>query len=175
MTAVALSEEVCARMYDPGTGRFLSKDPIGFAGGDTNLYRYVRNTPLQYTDPTGLYPQCPATADGPTAELFQRIFTSSSNSSSSPGIHEEGGWLFGNAQYSSFPMGSQAQIRITPPPVDAYASVHTHPNPPPYLPQPSPQDVRTIRNIGLPGYVVSDQGVYRIDPNGSWIWEGPLK
>lgn len=42
-----------ARYYDQTTGRFLSQDPIGFAGEDTNLYRYVFNNPLSYTDPTG--------------------------------------------------------------------------------------------------------------------------
>jgi len=30
-----------SRYYDPQTGRFISKDPIGFAGGDANLYNYV--------------------------------------------------------------------------------------------------------------------------------------
>jgi len=32
----------------------LSEDPIWFAGGDTNLYRYVQNNPVRYTDPYGL-------------------------------------------------------------------------------------------------------------------------
>jgi RHS repeat-associated protein len=32
-----------ARYYDPMEGRFISKDPISFAGGDVNLYGYVRN------------------------------------------------------------------------------------------------------------------------------------
>lgn len=44
-----------ARMYDPESGRFLSKDPIGFIAGDENLYRYVKNNPLISTDPMGLY------------------------------------------------------------------------------------------------------------------------
>jgi RHS repeat-associated protein len=41
------------RWYDPKTGRWLSQDPIGFEGGDTNLYRYVENGPTNATDPTG--------------------------------------------------------------------------------------------------------------------------
>ncbi len=44
-----------ARNYDPGTGRFLSEDPIGFKGGDINLFRYLQNQPVNYTDPTGNY------------------------------------------------------------------------------------------------------------------------
>ncbi len=43
-----------ARWYDPSTGRWLSQDPIGFAGGDANLYRYVGNSPTNATDPSGL-------------------------------------------------------------------------------------------------------------------------
>ncbi|HBJ39162.1 MAG TPA: hypothetical protein DDZ51_31330, partial [Planctomycetaceae bacterium] len=30
-----------ARWYDPTIGRWISQDPIGFAAGDANLYRYV--------------------------------------------------------------------------------------------------------------------------------------
>ncbi len=44
-----------ARDYDPEIGRWTSKDPIRFAGGDTNLYAYVGNQPTTTIDPTGLY------------------------------------------------------------------------------------------------------------------------
>jgi len=42
-----------ARWYDAGAGRFLSEDPIGFAAGDANLYRYCGNSPTNFTDPSG--------------------------------------------------------------------------------------------------------------------------
>jgi RHS repeat-associated protein len=44
-----------ARDYDPDTGRFTAKDPIGFAGGDTNLYGYVLSDPINWIDPSGLF------------------------------------------------------------------------------------------------------------------------
>jgi len=43
-----------ARYYDPMEGRFISKDPISFAGGDVNLYAYVENNPVNWIDPSGL-------------------------------------------------------------------------------------------------------------------------
>lgn len=42
------------RWYSPKMGRFISQDPIGFAAGDANLYRYVGNSPTMATDPSGL-------------------------------------------------------------------------------------------------------------------------
>lgn len=43
-----------ARWYDQAQGRWISQDPIGFAAGDVNLYRYVGNSPVFHTDPSGL-------------------------------------------------------------------------------------------------------------------------
>jgi RHS repeat-associated protein len=42
------------RDYSPELGRFVAKDPIDFAGGDTNLYAYVMNDPINLTDRYGL-------------------------------------------------------------------------------------------------------------------------
>lgn len=42
-----------ARDYDARTGRWNSRDPIGFAAGDTNLYLYVGADPLAFIDPDG--------------------------------------------------------------------------------------------------------------------------
>jgi RHS repeat-associated protein len=46
-----------ARYYDPSDGRFLSEDPIGFAGG-ANFYAYVTDSPINLTDPSGFDPGC---------------------------------------------------------------------------------------------------------------------
>jgi RHS repeat-associated protein len=45
-----------ARYYSPSDGRFVGNDPIGLAGGDTNLRRYVWNDPVNLVDPSGLGP-----------------------------------------------------------------------------------------------------------------------
>lgn len=42
-----------ARDYDAEVGRWTSKDPIFFAGGDTNLYGYTANDPINWIDPYG--------------------------------------------------------------------------------------------------------------------------
>ena len=42
-----------AREYDPETGRFTTKDPLGFGGGDPNLYGYVLGDPVNLVDPEG--------------------------------------------------------------------------------------------------------------------------
>ncbi len=43
-----------ARYYDPELQRFISQDPIGFASGDFNWYRYVGSDPVNFVDPSGL-------------------------------------------------------------------------------------------------------------------------
>jgi len=46
-----------ARYYSPSLQRFISEDPIGFGGGDANLYAYVGNDPVNSGDPSGLCAQ----------------------------------------------------------------------------------------------------------------------
>nr|AYM54114.1 hypothetical protein [Chondromyces catenulatus] len=51
------------RDYDPETGRFTSRDPILFAGGQANLYLYAYGDPVNFGDPSG-YIACENTVGG---------------------------------------------------------------------------------------------------------------
>ena len=42
------------REENPGTGRWDSQDPLGFAAEDADLYRYVNNGPINHSDRSGL-------------------------------------------------------------------------------------------------------------------------
>jgi RHS repeat-associated protein len=44
-----------ARYYSPDQKRFIAEDPAEFSGGDSNLYSYVGNSPLNAVDPTGRF------------------------------------------------------------------------------------------------------------------------
>jgi len=62
---------VGARYYDPGSGRFLQRDPIGIGGG-FNVYKYAGNVPTVGVDPTGLF--WPAwLIDGLANQFWRRI------------------------------------------------------------------------------------------------------
>ena len=73
-----------ARWYSPGSGTsqggtFLTRDPMGYAAGDANLYRYCGNNPVSATDPTGLVavaPQNAGNVTGPGTAGRQRAITS---------------------------------------------------------------------------------------------------
>lgn len=43
------------RWYHPALGRFLQVDPLGFGGGDNNLYRFCNGDPINGSDPDGLW------------------------------------------------------------------------------------------------------------------------
>jgi RHS repeat-associated protein len=62
-----------AREYTPATGQFLSEDPLGLGGGDTNLRRYVLNNPSAFADPLGLQAEVFGPENGGPAPVFNSI------------------------------------------------------------------------------------------------------
>lgn len=48
------------RDYSAGLGRFIERDPVGFAAGDNNWYRSLANNPTRYVDPSGLMVYIPS-------------------------------------------------------------------------------------------------------------------
>jgi hypothetical protein len=53
LLALTVFAPEAAAIYDPATGRFITRDPAGYVDG-MNLYRYGRSNPARYTDPMGL-------------------------------------------------------------------------------------------------------------------------
>jgi RHS repeat-associated protein len=106
-----------ARWYDPMTGRWTSLDPRGFDAGDSNLYRYVKNTPILGRDPTGFQG-----VDDPGIPSFRQLiapptlFTEEGKGQ----LHWEvefdralekfAGWALGNAVKYRFGEGWQYEI-----------------------------------------------------------------
>ena len=58
------------REENPGTGRWDSQDPLGFGGGDDDLYGYVGNNTTNATDAAGLSEW---RSNYPTLALVQNI------------------------------------------------------------------------------------------------------
>lgn len=115
-----------ARDYDPEVGRWTSKDPILFAGGDTNLFVYVQNDPINLTDPSGLKPgdefSSPGEAAG-DAIMYINPVSGSLN-------QEHGGYIYRNANGSysaTVPVGGTSDgLTLGPAPAGAVADYHTH-------------------------------------------------
>ena len=57
------------RMYHAQMGRFGSRDPAGYEGGDSSLYAYVQNNPAIHTDPKGKW-RLPIIITGPANPII---------------------------------------------------------------------------------------------------------
>jgi RHS repeat-associated protein/uncharacterized repeat protein (TIGR01451 family) len=87
-----------ARDYDPQTGRWTAKDPIGFGGGSANLYSYAATDPVNFFDSAGLEHvqepgfTKPLTAAGPPITVLFPDYLSINVNVALPWTHGWGGW-----------------------------------------------------------------------------------
>ena len=69
-----------ARYLSPALSRWLSEDPIGFAGGTTSLGQYALDDPVDWVDLDGIDPKEPPPNDcGLGCTLLKRIFNKTAN------------------------------------------------------------------------------------------------
>jgi RHS repeat-associated protein len=164
------------RDYDPSVGRWTAKDPIGFAGGDDDLYGYTLDDPVNWVDPWGFRPcRDPLTAENilsafddawddsfgyppwekdPMYDPYKGPFNAT--------YREQSGWIIcdpktGELRIEPGPVGSpsEAGTPYRPVPANAIGYYHTHPlNSPP-----SGFDLAGIpRNIR--GYIITRNRIY---------------
>jgi RHS repeat-associated protein len=76
------------RDYDPETGRFTALDPIGYAGGDSDLYGYCLDDPVNNADPLGLWTAGFDVSGSLSIPYFKRI-------EGGIGVHVDDDWNIG--------------------------------------------------------------------------------
>jgi RHS repeat-associated protein len=92
------------RDYDPDTGRWTAKDPIGFVGGDTDLYGYCLNDPVNFVDPTGEFAATTALAVVAVAtfgyQAYKAIKTGDESTQYEKKLYDEYDKGFPNPEYA---------------------------------------------------------------------------
>lgn len=68
------------RDYDPAVGRWTTKDPILFRGGDTNTYGYLMNDPLNGVDAEGLAQKCSRPLDSAAGKTLGGLYPGAGSS-----------------------------------------------------------------------------------------------
>ncbi len=94
-----------ARYYAPWLGRWIAPDPAGLTDG-VNLYRYGRNNPVRFNDPTGTQPPQDSTQLSPFLGPSISIDTSGgvrlgSGAPSNPAYCGQPAWWLGGARSST--------------------------------------------------------------------------
>lgn len=154
-----------ARYYDPNVGRFVSEDPIGFSGGDVNLYAHVWNNPVRYIDPWGLAPGDPYPSQDSAA--YQAVIDI--NATSIRQHREYGGMIYqnpsGTFSYTEPNKGSATSVNpggpnSVPSGTTATAYYHTHGgNDPGYVNEEfSGPDKNYANSYSIDGYLGTPSG-----------------
>jgi RHS repeat-associated protein len=76
------------RDYDAFVGKWTAKDPIGFDGGDSNLYGYVLGDGVNFVDPSGLIPPLAIAIAGGTTGAGMSFYDSNKGEVKFPKLDE---------------------------------------------------------------------------------------
>jgi RHS repeat-associated protein len=154
-----------AREYDPQTGRWISKDPTGFDGLDSNIYAYVASDPINSIDFTGL----DAVTSDPDGLAIMASLLRKANFGNSP--YEQNALILRNPTTgklsclllpSSHEANRNTFTNLPHPWRVAY--IHTHPNGRTVRADQG-DDPRAANTMGIPLYALSRTGIHKFDPH----------
>jgi RHS repeat-associated protein len=91
------------RDYDPDVGRWTAKDPIGFGAGDTDLYGYCLNDPLNGVDPLGFK----SGFSTPTGQQLMQAGESHGGAKGAPDTTQRGFHFVGTTYFELFRFASE--------------------------------------------------------------------
>jgi RHS repeat-associated protein len=158
------------RYYDSQTGRFVTRDPIGQAGG-INEYGYVGGDPVNWGDPSGLKPG----DKYPSRDAAGKAAIRDINPTSIKEDREYAGFIYKNGDKYTYtapvPLsGPDGGALLDQNPNMPAGDYHTHGNCPKGRPNEyenfSPTDKLDNRINGWPGYLGTSQGkIKRYDPD----------
>jgi RHS repeat-associated protein len=97
-----------ARDYDPATGRWTAKEPVGFGGRSANLYGYTFNDPLNLIDADGRIPILIPVAGavlGAGASIYSNWGAYQSGAISGADLASAAAFAAGTGALAAFPSG----------------------------------------------------------------------
>jgi RHS repeat-associated protein len=153
-----------ARDYDANAGRWTTKDPLGFASGESNVYSYVEGDPVNLIDPSGLDA---LTADPHVLAILAELFRKSQY-----GLRdtEESAFVLLDPSANKYLcLRHRSTKKRFEDKLPAYkhpwevAAAHTHPHGRTVLADQG-NDKAYADKFGVPSYVLSRDGIHKYDP-----------